>query len=283
MQHFAAPCNHIAIDQKFKLKKLHREGQPSGWPSRASRHGRPRRSPAGPERSIHVSSARPQARTARGDLPIEISCGDEPRFLILTAAGWVNHHQEDVIDYLREENRVQRPRAMSTTEGSDVMRRSPRGKSAATRRPLSFQESCGGRNSADSSQRKPSVEGRSKRDKRAGGHLANEEYVGAGSAFAHDNPGSEADLDQSPRRSQCRRLLVFVARDDHPLRGALNAGLYFQSMQVLAALVLDVVAVGVRYERHVVRRDADPLKRGDDRQFAGVARSVCAPWRRRRR
>ena len=30
------------------------------------------------------------------------------RFLILTAAGWVNRHQEDVIDYLREENRVLR-------------------------------------------------------------------------------------------------------------------------------------------------------------------------------
>ena len=28
--------------------------------------------------------------------------------LILTAAGWVNRHQEDVIDYLREENRVVR-------------------------------------------------------------------------------------------------------------------------------------------------------------------------------
>ena len=31
---------------------------------------------------------------------------DALRFLILTAAGWVNRHQEDVIDYLREENRV---------------------------------------------------------------------------------------------------------------------------------------------------------------------------------
>ena len=30
---------------------------------------------------------------------------DALRFLILTAAGWVNRHQEDVIDYLREENR----------------------------------------------------------------------------------------------------------------------------------------------------------------------------------
>ena len=33
---------------------------------------------------------------------------DALRFLILTAAGWVNRHQEDVIDYLREENRVLR-------------------------------------------------------------------------------------------------------------------------------------------------------------------------------
>ena len=30
---------------------------------------------------------------------------DALRVLILTAAGWVNRHQEDVIDYLREENR----------------------------------------------------------------------------------------------------------------------------------------------------------------------------------
>ncbi len=33
---------------------------------------------------------------------------DALRFPILTAAGWVNRHQEDVIDYLREENRVLR-------------------------------------------------------------------------------------------------------------------------------------------------------------------------------
>ena len=33
---------------------------------------------------------------------------DALRFLILTAAGWVNRHQEDMIDYLREENRVLR-------------------------------------------------------------------------------------------------------------------------------------------------------------------------------
>ena len=30
------------------------------------------------------------------------------QFLLLTAAGWVNRHQEDLIDYLREENRVLR-------------------------------------------------------------------------------------------------------------------------------------------------------------------------------
>ena len=38
----AAPTPHF-----FALK----EGQPSGWPSRASPHGRARQSPAGPERS----------------------------------------------------------------------------------------------------------------------------------------------------------------------------------------------------------------------------------------
>ena len=30
------------------------------------------------------------------------------QFLVLTFAGWVNRHQDDLIDYLREENRVLR-------------------------------------------------------------------------------------------------------------------------------------------------------------------------------
>ena len=29
-------------------------------------------------------------------------------FLVLILAGWVNRHQEDLIDYLREENRILR-------------------------------------------------------------------------------------------------------------------------------------------------------------------------------
>ena len=33
---------------------------------------------------------------------------DALRFLVLTVAGWVNRHQEDLTDYLREENRVLR-------------------------------------------------------------------------------------------------------------------------------------------------------------------------------
>ena len=33
---------------------------------------------------------------------------DALHFLVLTVAGWVNRHQEDLIDYLREENRVLR-------------------------------------------------------------------------------------------------------------------------------------------------------------------------------
>ena len=28
------------------------------------------------------------------------------QFLVLTFAGWVNRHQDDLIEYLREENRV---------------------------------------------------------------------------------------------------------------------------------------------------------------------------------
>ncbi len=30
------------------------------------------------------------------------------QFLVLTFAGWLNRHQEDLIDYLREENRILR-------------------------------------------------------------------------------------------------------------------------------------------------------------------------------
>jgi len=30
------------------------------------------------------------------------------QFLVFTLAGWLNRHQEDLIDYLREENRVLR-------------------------------------------------------------------------------------------------------------------------------------------------------------------------------
>ena len=30
------------------------------------------------------------------------------QFLVLTFAGWVNRHQDDLIEYLREENRVLR-------------------------------------------------------------------------------------------------------------------------------------------------------------------------------
>ena len=30
------------------------------------------------------------------------------QFLMLTVAGWVNRHQQEVIDYLQEENRVLR-------------------------------------------------------------------------------------------------------------------------------------------------------------------------------
>ena len=33
---------------------------------------------------------------------------DALHFLLLTFAGWVNRHQEAVIDYLREENRILR-------------------------------------------------------------------------------------------------------------------------------------------------------------------------------
>jgi hypothetical protein len=39
---------------------------------------------------------------------------------VLTVAGWVNRHQEDLIDYLREENRILReqrgPRPLRLTD-----------------------------------------------------------------------------------------------------------------------------------------------------------------------
>ena len=42
------------------------------------------------------------------------------QFLLLTVAGWVNRRQEDLIDYLREENRVLRehlgPRPLRLTD-----------------------------------------------------------------------------------------------------------------------------------------------------------------------
>ena len=42
------------------------------------------------------------------------------QFLVLTFAGWVNRHQDDLIDYLREENRVLRehlgPRPLRLTD-----------------------------------------------------------------------------------------------------------------------------------------------------------------------
>ena len=43
------------------------------------------------------------------------------QFLVLTVAGWVNRHQDDLIDYLREENRILReqlgPRPLRLTDG----------------------------------------------------------------------------------------------------------------------------------------------------------------------
>ena len=46
------------------------------------------------------------------------------RFLVLTFAGWVNRHQEDLIDYLREENRVLREQlAPSRLRLTDSQRR----------------------------------------------------------------------------------------------------------------------------------------------------------------
>ena len=42
------------------------------------------------------------------------------QFLVLTVAGWVNRHQEDRLDYLREENRILReqlgPRRLRLTD-----------------------------------------------------------------------------------------------------------------------------------------------------------------------
>jgi len=45
---------------------------------------------------------------------------DALHFLVLTAAGWINRHQADLIEYLREENRVLRehlgPRSLRLTD-----------------------------------------------------------------------------------------------------------------------------------------------------------------------
>ena len=37
------------------------------------------------------------------------------QFLVLTLAGWLNRHQDDLIDYLREENRILREQLGSKT------------------------------------------------------------------------------------------------------------------------------------------------------------------------
>jgi hypothetical protein len=54
------------------------------------------------------------------------------QFLVLTVAGWVNRHQDDLIDYLREENRILREqRGPRTLRLTDAQRRrlAVRGKS----------------------------------------------------------------------------------------------------------------------------------------------------------
>jgi len=59
------------------------------------------------------------------------------QFLVLTVAGWVNRHQEDVIAYLREENRILReqlgPGPLRLTDASAVDSRSAAGNSADAR------------------------------------------------------------------------------------------------------------------------------------------------------
>ena len=51
------------------------------------------------------------------------------QFLVLTFAGWVNRHQDDLIDYLREENRVLRehlgPRPLRLTDAQLYRTRFP--------------------------------------------------------------------------------------------------------------------------------------------------------------
>ena len=44
-------------------------------------------------------------------------------FLVLTVAGWVNSHQEDLTDYLREENRVLRELGRRPLQLTDAQRR----------------------------------------------------------------------------------------------------------------------------------------------------------------
>ena len=63
-----------------------------------------------------------EARSVLAAVPRVVSQGmpDALQFLVLTVAGWVNRHQEDLIDYLREENRVLReqlgPRPLRLTD-----------------------------------------------------------------------------------------------------------------------------------------------------------------------
>ena len=43
------------------------------------------------------------------------------QFLVLTFAGWVNRHQDDLIDYLREENRVLREHLGPRPVGGELL------------------------------------------------------------------------------------------------------------------------------------------------------------------
>jgi putative transposase len=46
------------------------------------------------------------------------------QFLLVALAGWINHHQRDVIDYLQEENRVLREQlGMRRLRFTDAQRR----------------------------------------------------------------------------------------------------------------------------------------------------------------
>jgi hypothetical protein len=80
----------ISVSQSTVAKYMRRQRRPPRKVRKSGRDQTSRRCRFGASHSAEYPLATPRAL----------------QFLVLTIAGWVNRRQEDLIDYLREENRV---------------------------------------------------------------------------------------------------------------------------------------------------------------------------------